>query len=116
MPSTARSVSALSTAKQMVCSEDACEMRMTFTRREARVRNKRSAMPGTPTIPAPRSVSSERSPIDVMPFARPSPSALRLEEMSVPGAAGLKVFLIKMGMRLATAGAMVAEWSTFAPK
>ena len=44
------------------------------------------------------------------------PGSPRLLEMSVPGAAGLNVFLIRIGMRLATAGAIVAEWSTFAPK
>ncbi len=36
--------------------------------------------------------------------------------MSVPGAPGLNVFLITIGIRRATAGAMVAECSTFAPK
>jgi hypothetical protein len=32
-----------------------------------------------------------------------------LPEMSVPGAPGLNVFLIRIGIRLATAGAIVAE-------
>ena len=86
-----------------------------MTRRAASARNSRSATPGTPTIPGPRSVSSDRSPTDVIPFAiRPSSSAL--VEISVPGASGLNVFLIRIGMRFATAGAIVAEWSTFAPK
>jgi hypothetical protein len=82
---------------------------------DASVRNTRPATPGTPTIPGPRSVSSDRSPTDVIPFASfPSSSALR--EMSVPGASGLNVFLIRIGMRLATAGAIDAEWRTLAPK
>jgi len=34
----------------------------------------------------------------------------------VPGASGLNVFLMRIGMRLATAGAIVAECSTLAPK
>ena len=98
-----------------MCSDEAWEMSTTFTRRAASVRNTRSATPGTPTIPGPRSVSSARSPTDVIPFAScPSSSAVR--EMSVPGASGLNVFLIRIGMRLATAGAMVAECRTFAPK
>ena len=51
---------------------------------DASVRNTRSATPGTPTIPGPRSVSSARSPTDVIPFASfPSSSAVR--EISVPG-------------------------------
>ena len=43
---------------------------------------------------------------------RPRPG----REISVPGASGLNVFLIRIGMRFATAGAIVAECSTFAPK
>ena len=90
-------------------------MRMTLTPRAANARNTRSATPGTPAIPGPRSVSSERFPTDVIPFASfPSSSAVR--EMRVPGAVGLNVFLIRIGMRFATAGAMAAECSTFAPK
>ena len=67
-------------------------------------------------MPGPRSVSSDRSPTDVMPFASaPSLSSAR-REINVPGAAGLNVFLIRIGIRFATAGAIVAECSTFAPK
>ena len=115
MAPTADAASALRTPRQIVCSDDAWEMSTTLTRRAASVRNTRSATPGTPTIPGPRSVSSARSPTEVMPFASfPSSSAVR--EISVPGAPGLNVFLIRIGMRFATAGAMVAECSTFAPK
>ena len=88
---------------------------MTFTRFAASVRNSRSAVPGTPTIPAPRSVKSEMSSTELIPFAI-DVSSVRWAEMRVPGAEGLNVFLIRIGMRLATAGAMVAECSTFAPK
>ena len=66
-------------------------------------------------MPGPRSVSSARSPTDVIPFAS-FPSSAALREISVPGAAGLKVFLMRIGMRLATAGAIVAECRTLAPK
>ena len=51
----------------------------------------------------------------MIPFAS-LPSSAALREISVPGASGLNVFLIRIGMRLATAGAIVAECSTLAPK
>ena len=66
-------------------------------------------MPGTPTMPGPLSVRSDSCPTVVMPFARASPGSLFAPEINVPGADGLNVFLIRIGMRLATAGAMVAE-------
>ena len=43
-------------------------------------------------------------------------SLARWLEISVPGADGLNVFLMRIGMRFATAGAIVAECSTLAPK
>ena len=113
--STARAASALRTLKQIVCSDDACEIRTTLTPFDASVPNTRPATPGTPTMPGPRSVSSARSPTDVIPFAS-FPSSTALREISVPGASGLNVFLMRIGMRFATAGAIVAECSTFAPK
>ena len=116
MAATARSASTPRTAKQIVCSEDACEIRITLTRDPASVRNRRSAMPGTPTIPGPESVSSDSCPTVVMPLASVSPGSLFAPEIKVPGADGLNVFLIRIGMRLATAGAIVAEWMTLAPK
>ena len=70
---------------------------------------------GTPTIPGPRSVSTVRAPTELMPFAGRSPP-LERREIIVPAASGLNVFLIRIGMRFATAGAIVAECSTFAPK
>ena len=88
----------------------------TLTRREASARNNRSATPGTPTIPGPRSVSSDRSPTEVIPLATLPAASAALREISVPGASGLNVFLIRIGMRFATAGAIVAECSTLAPK
>ena len=51
-----------------------------------------------------------------MPLPAPDRRRPRLREISVPGAAGLNVFLIRIGIRFATAGAIVAECSTFAPK
>ena len=88
---------------------------MTLTPRAASARNSRSAVPGTPTMLRPRSVRSVRSRTELMPFARCSWPP-RLREMSVPGAAGLSVFLIRIGIALATAGAIEAECSTVAPK
>ena len=66
---TAAAASAVCTAKQIVCSDDACEIRMTLTWRAASARNSRSAIPGTPTIVNPRIVSSVRSPTELIPFA-----------------------------------------------
>ena len=108
-------VRALRTLKQIVCSDEACEISTTLTPLPASVPNTRPATPGTPTIPGPRSVSNASSPTDVIPFAS-FPSSTALRAISVPGAAGLKVFLIRIGMRFATAGAMLAECSTLAPK
>jgi len=48
----------LRTAKQIVCSDEAWEMRMTLTPRDASARNNRSAIPGTPTMLRPRMVRS----------------------------------------------------------
>ena len=90
-------------------------MRITLTLWEARALNKRSEVPGTPTIFIPRKVRRAMSSTDVIPLATPSQSSAR-SEINVPGASGLSVFLIKSGIFLATAGAMVAEWRTFAPK
>ena len=89
---------------------------MTLTCRDAKVRNSRSAVPGTPTMLAPRRVRSEMSPTELIPFAISGSSSTRRPEIRVPRAPGLKVFLIRIGMRLATAGAIVSECSTLAPK
>src|SRR5207247_1642601 len=110
-----RSPSAVRTPKRILCSDDACEIRITLTRRCASARKRRSATPGTPTIPGPRSVSSARSPTDVIPFASFPSSSPRLE-MTVPGADGLNVFLMSIGICFATAGAIVDECRTRAPK
>ena len=83
----------------------ACEISTTLTPLAASVPNTRPATPGTPTMPGPRSVSNARSPTDVIPFAS-FPSYFALREMSVPGASGLNVFLMRIGMRLATAGSL----------
>jgi len=61
-----------------------------------------------PTMPGPLTVSSDRSPTVVMPLASVSPVSVRLPEMSVPGAVGLNVFLMTIGIFFATAGAIVA--------
>lgn len=42
--------------------------------------------------------------------------AVLVVKIRVPGNAGLKVFLIKMGMSASTAGCMVFGWMTLAPK
>ncbi len=90
-------------------------MRMTFTLCEASARKRRSAVPGTPTMLMPRSVRRVISSTEVIPFATPSPLCGRFA-IRLPGAAGFIVFLMRIGIPFATAGAIVAEWSTFAPK
>ena len=102
-------------AKQMVCSEEACEIRMTLTLWVARALNRRSEVPGTPTMFIPRREKRAISSTELIPLATPSQFSER-SEINVPGADGFRVFLMRIGMFLATAGAIVAEWSTFAPK
>ena len=92
-------------------------MSMTFTRREASARNSRSAVPGTPTMLSPRSVSSVMSPTERDALGRHARRRRRLREISVPGADGIERVLDQNRNRFARPpGAIVAECSTLAPK
>ena len=73
-----------------------------------------------PTIPSPDTVIRQVSLMEEIPFmAFPShlaSSASRVAEMSVPGAEGLNVFLIRIGIFLWNTGYIVGGYTTFAPK
>ncbi|MDQ1241006.1 MAG: hypothetical protein QG550_256 [Pseudomonadota bacterium] len=110
----ARSASGSGTAKQIECSELPCEIRMTEMPSSRSAPNNRCAVPGTPIMPAPSRFTSAMRSTVVMPLTS-GLGAVR-SWISVPGASGAKVFLIQIGMRFWTAGAMVCGWMTLAPK
>ena len=76
--------------------------------------NRRCAVPGTPIMPAPSRLTSAMRSIVVMPLT--SGSGSERSWISVPGLSAANVFLIQIGMRFCTAGAIVAGWITLAPK
>ena len=77
--------------------------------------NMRLSIPTIPTMEVPVSVIRLMSSIEDMPLM--SRSSLRHScLMEVPGAAGLKVFLISMGMPLRHTAYRVGGYITFAPK
>ena len=104
MDFTARAESAGATAKLMEYSEDAWVISTTFTFSLANAENRRMEVPVTPGRPLPWRVtrcmaSMEEIPLIGLPVLF-SPSLL----MRVPGAAGLKVFLIRIGISFLYAG------------
>ena len=66
------------TAIQIECSELACEMSVTETSASLRAANNRSAVPGTPIMPAPSRLTMATSSIEVTPLI-PSSASLRDE-------------------------------------
>ena len=76
--------------------------------------NSRCAVPGTPIIPAPSTLTSATLSMLVMPFTAWVDSGVA--QMSVPGFSGANVLRIQIGICLATAGAIVCGWITLAPK
>ena len=73
------------------------------------------AKPETPTMPLPFSEINATESMEEMPLiGAPLPVVSRV--MSVPGAAGLNVFLILSGMFFASTGCTDGGYSTFAPK
>ncbi len=100
-----RSANELGTAKQMECSELACEIRITDTPAFLRAPNNLSAVPGTPIMPVPSRFTSATFSTDVTPLiARPECGASSIIE---PGAAGSNVLRMTIGIPLATAGDIV---------
>ena len=96
---TAFSASAFFTANEVLCSDEACDTRNTLTPLRANALKMRELMPITPTIPKPVRVIRQVSLIDEMPLMA-LPSEVFSSEMSVPGADGLNVFFIKIGIFL----------------
>ena len=76
--------------------------------------NSRCAVPGTPIIPAPSTLTSATASMLVMPFTAWSTSGAA--QISVPGFSGANVLRIQIGMPFVTAGAIVCGWITLAPK
>ena len=78
--------------------------------------NRRSAVPGTPIMPAPES-SSTASPLTMLkPVTGASSLRSANAAMRVPGASGFNVLRISTGRPWRIAGTMVCGCSTFAPK
>src|SRR5690348_11455961 len=88
---------------------------MTSTPREASAWDSLAACERPAARPLPRNVSSVSAPTDVTLPVVVTGEAAGDAEISVPGAEGLSVFLIAIGIDFAIAGPIVAGWSTFAP-
>src|SRR6267154_4083488 len=104
----------VSIAMQMECSEEAWLIRMTFIFSRANVENNLIDTPTTPNNPLPCTLSKlilfiEEIPLMSFPF-------VESDEINVPAAFGLNVFLIQIGMPCAIAGCMVEGKITLAPK
>ena len=109
-----RSASSSSTEKQIECSELPCEIRITEMPSSRSAPNSRWAVPGTPIIPAPSTLTSATLSMLVMPLTAWLDAGAA--QISVPAFSGANVLRIQMGICLATAGAMVCGWMTLAPK
>lgn len=84
--------------KCRIVSDDACDTKKTLIPDFASRLNIRELIPMTPTMPIPDKVMRHVSLIDEIPLMA-FPSACELSsEMRVPGAEGLKVFLMNMGI------------------
>ena len=79
------------------------------------VANTRAAMPTMPFIPGPETLNIAMLLRLEIPFTGRSSSS-RLAPISVPGACGLPVFLIKQGIWNWAIGAIVRGCKTLAPK
>lgn len=77
--------------------------------------NTRAAMPTMPFMPGPETLIIAMLFRLVMPFTGIASSVLSLP-ISVPGACGLAVFLIRQGIWNWAIGVMVRGCSTLAPK
>ena len=63
------------TRKQMLCSDEACEIIETLVPVRATAPKARAAMPGTPSIPRPAIVTRLCARMAVTPFNPPPPSS-----------------------------------------
>mmetsp|Transcript_31783 Transcript_31783/g.92314 ORF Transcript_31783/g.92314 Transcript_31783/m.92314 type:complete len:339 (-) Transcript_31783:774-1790(-) len=113
-----RSMSESLTAKQRECSDDAWQMSWTCTFACASTLKIRWVTPQTPIMPVPATLTSAMLSIVEKPATQLFRRTVSSEgtKIRVPDASGLKVFLMKMGIRALIAGSMVFGWITFAPK
>jgi len=111
-----RAVSALAdgTVKQMECSDDACEMSDTDTPARSSAENVRPAMPGTPSMPLPDTVTSACS-VTADNALTGYFVSVRRPEISVPVAEGSENGRMKSGVDRLTSGVSARGWSTLAP-
>ena len=84
MPGAAAATSRRAMTMAMLLSLEACEIMNTFTPAAARAPKVRPAMPGTPSMPRPSTVTNASSRIVVTALTAPGPGAL-VVAMSVPG-------------------------------
>ena len=91
---------------QMVCSLEACEMRMTLMPASPSALKKRPAVPGTSIMPSPSMRSRATREIDEMPRIGASEGPASAST-TVPGNDGLRVFLIRSGIAALRAGCTV---------
>ena len=113
-PSRASAASGSGTLKQIECSEEACEIRETEIRRACSAAKVRAAMPGTPSMPLPVTVSSAWPPAAVSALTgfRPAPTR---SETSVPAESGSAKGRTYTGMRRPATGMSARGCSTLAP-
>mmetsp|Transcript_23921 Transcript_23921/g.74814 ORF Transcript_23921/g.74814 Transcript_23921/m.74814 type:complete len:215 (+) Transcript_23921:1327-1971(+) len=123
MAATAWSSSAERTAKQIECSEEACEIMTTLTPASRTAEKMPLAVPGTPTMPVPSTEMSVMLSMVAKPLTRPSRLSLGslfssslASVMSVPGEESSKKLRMQIGILNFIAGSVVRGWSTLAPK
>ena len=111
-----RAESALSpgTEKQIECSDEAWEMSETEMRARCMAAKVRAAIPGTPSIPLPVTVTSANPVMPEMAFTGYSRS-VRRRETSVPIAAGSAKGRIRRGMLRSASGIRARGCRTLAP-
>mmetsp|Transcript_17290 Transcript_17290/g.51885 ORF Transcript_17290/g.51885 Transcript_17290/m.51885 type:complete len:346 (-) Transcript_17290:1232-2269(-) len=127
-PARALSAWLSSTATVIECSEEPCDVRMTFTPALPRASIILRATPGVPRKDAPASVTSATFSMEVMAVtgicgltssgawssqrncSSPRPYTF------VPGCEGLKTLRTRTGMRFSMHGTMAEGWSTWPPK
>ncbi len=105
----ARSPSEVRNTRQIVCSDDAWEIMMILIPSRASAAKIRAANPGIPIMPPPSIFTREMPSMEAMPVIGLPVSRLSVDAaaISVPGAEGLRLFLMRIGMSFSTAGTMV---------
>jgi hypothetical protein len=101
------------TLRQIECSEEACEMSETEIPSRCRASKVRAAIPGTPSIPLPVTVTSACDEIADKAFTGYR-ARVRRPEISVPVSPGRSKGRTKIATRRAT-GIRARGWRTFEP-